>query len=611
MSQIDEVRRIADECKSIVNTYSDAVHFSENYLQEIDTNIDILLKSDKPKLMVCGVYSAGKSTLINDLCGKYVAPVAASPETSRITEYDSGTDFVLIDSPGVDAPRQHEQITDEAIKKCHAIMFVISSKNAESEANYRKLQEWTKYDKPAIMVLNDKSDMLITGKTAELEKMTAKITQNMQRMGFKDASYDIILVNAKVAEKAIFSNNGDEHKKSELLRRSNLPELAANIERRMKSGKSVYLAPIGELQRVLDGMETDLTRTAVGIEDDSLIDALNKIKREKNRMNDSINLSIKKAIDDVRGEVIQFCLTATTDDQINQFLGDVMQNITNQVSNSIERQLSRLAEVVNTNLDSLDIHMSNNGSIQIQDSQVSFASLMTNMPQNVDEELHPDEFFDNMKSGAVMGNEIAQMISNVAAGKDISSIAGTVAGSLTGLATGAGTLAGLAAGAGTGALTGVAVSAGTGLASGLTGAGIGSLAGMGAGAALGSFVPVIGTVVGAALGGLFSIISSKKNREAQEAQIRAQIEEQNRQLAEAAAARYKNVQSQVNAYMHNVENNLTTAAGAMFSNAISTLQDIAYAKISQGKERDEKIAAAKNEVKRMKIELDGLKAALV
>ena len=63
-----------------------------------------------PRVMVFGTYNAGKSTLVNALVGKEVARVSDHPETDQITSYP-WRGFMLDDTPGIDAPVEHERVT--------------------------------------------------------------------------------------------------------------------------------------------------------------------------------------------------------------------------------------------------------------------------------------------------------------------------------------------------------------------------------------------------------------------------------------------------------------------------------------------------------------------
>lgn len=60
--------------------------------------------------MVYGIYKAGKSTLINAITGKAVAEVRDCHVTWKIDEYDNG-DYILVNSPGINTPIEHQQIT--------------------------------------------------------------------------------------------------------------------------------------------------------------------------------------------------------------------------------------------------------------------------------------------------------------------------------------------------------------------------------------------------------------------------------------------------------------------------------------------------------------------
>ena len=126
----------------------DFSYFSE----KTEENVISLLDVGKPKVMVYGIYNSGKSTLINSLCREEVAETADRPMTAQIAEYDRG-DYCLVDSPGVNAPIQHEIVTEDYVNKCHIILFVISSKGLfEDRANYEKLAKLIAKEIPFVIV---------------------------------------------------------------------------------------------------------------------------------------------------------------------------------------------------------------------------------------------------------------------------------------------------------------------------------------------------------------------------------------------------------------------------------------------------------------------------
>ena len=74
-----------------------------------------------PKVMVYGVYNAGKSTLINALAGKALARCDDIPTTDAVTAYSLG-DIELLDTPGIDAPIEHEVISREQLEKSDVVV---------------------------------------------------------------------------------------------------------------------------------------------------------------------------------------------------------------------------------------------------------------------------------------------------------------------------------------------------------------------------------------------------------------------------------------------------------------------------------------------------------
>ncbi len=190
--------------------------------EEIQENVLGLLDVEKPKVMVYGIYNSGKSTLINTLCGEEVAPVADRPMTDRISEYDRG-DYTLVDSPGVDAPIEHERVTEQFLNKCHMILFVISTKGIfEDRDNYRRLAELIRKGIPFIIVLNDRGGTVSPEWTQEQKKKAKeehgqelkviqyKVIQNLIKVsGDRNIAdrYEVVILNAKKALNGIQKNN--------------------------------------------------------------------------------------------------------------------------------------------------------------------------------------------------------------------------------------------------------------------------------------------------------------------------------------------------------------------------------------------------------------------
>ena len=558
MTSIERIKVIAKASKKIANEYGHIVNFKNDYENLIDECITNLIDCDKPRLTVCGVYSAGKSTIVNVLCRKQVAEMGAQPKTDKVTEYkNENKDYILVDSPGVDAPIEHEKITDDFIKKSNVIMFVVSTKNIESEANYRKINEWMKYEKPLLIVLNDKSGGVDLD-SKEINIMREKIEENLRNFGYdRNKKYDVIAINAKMAYQALSID--DDVKKNIFLEKSNITQLEALINSKMKEGFALFLAPIGELQRILDEMELELSTVETG-NNKELFNQLDMIEQERVRMNESIKRQVKRACENGKEQLINVCMSGCSQEVIDETSLAVAKNIVTSVDNDYKQQLKKLSLAVNTNLEKYGIEMNETGVINIKGSEVNFDDVMLDCAEN----LGSTNTIKSTIGGAVLGN-----ILGTAAG----SVAGTVASTIatTAVATGGGMLASTLAG-----------------------------------------VPLgpIGMIGGAVLGFLLSSKSKKDKQMAQENELQRKIEEENKKRQIAMDAYYKKLQAEIGTKMDAIENEYTQKATKMITLAVSNLKETINRKIANSKEFDEKISEARGKISYLKAELEGLKNSI-
>jgi len=174
VSYSERLKNITDELLGFIGTNLPEQY--EEYSEEIGKSVLALLSTGKPRVMVYGIYNSGKSTLINALMKQEVAEMADRPMTSAIQQFDKG-EYTLIDSPGIDAPQEHEAITDSFLNQCHIILFVISSKGGfESKYNYKKMAELIQRDTPFIIVLNERG-CAIDGEAIQRERQRLKAEQ--------------------------------------------------------------------------------------------------------------------------------------------------------------------------------------------------------------------------------------------------------------------------------------------------------------------------------------------------------------------------------------------------------------------------------------------------
>lgn len=158
------------------------------------------LKTGLPKIMLYGLYNSGKSTLLNALMGEEVASVGDWPETHKVTPYQ-WQGYEILDTPGINAPTEHEKVSREALGECQVILFVLSAAGSfENKAIYEAMHDVVQRDKQLFIVLNDKA-----GAGLEADAL-AKAKQAVQRhlidSGLdceKAADFRLCLVNAQLA----------------------------------------------------------------------------------------------------------------------------------------------------------------------------------------------------------------------------------------------------------------------------------------------------------------------------------------------------------------------------------------------------------------------------
>lgn len=105
------------------------------------------------QVMLYGAYNAGKSTLVNALLAKDVALVNDVPTTDKV-DYYNWEGVELLDTPGVNAPIEHEQVTEEQLKRVGAVLFVVREGDMDAKNLYVRLFDIIKRGKKVFVLLN-------------------------------------------------------------------------------------------------------------------------------------------------------------------------------------------------------------------------------------------------------------------------------------------------------------------------------------------------------------------------------------------------------------------------------------------------------------------------
>lgn len=154
------------------------------------------------QIMLFGSYNAGKSSLINALLMEEVAAVGDIPKTATADTYIWNNCY-LMDTPGVNAPIEHEAITEAQIDRSELILFVIRQGDQDVKDVYDRMFSLLARDKQVFIVFNHElsSDELpeALSRLTEIMAQYAETYQiNLQRVG----ELPVIPINIKTALKA-------------------------------------------------------------------------------------------------------------------------------------------------------------------------------------------------------------------------------------------------------------------------------------------------------------------------------------------------------------------------------------------------------------------------
>ncbi|KZX37359.1 GTPase [Wohlfahrtiimonas chitiniclastica] len=193
----------------LFNLYTEVKHWLEatNYpslqkkFEPIQKQFDDKKNNLDITVMMYGVYNAGKSTLINALLGQEKAEMNDVPTTSVIQEY-KWKNFIIYDTPGIDAPKDHEAITKEHLLSVDGVVFVVNPSGAIEEMDTLvKLVDLLAAHKRVFLVLNEKHKQSTENFLYLKNSVRERIQSIASQRGLHDILKDIpiLRINAKRA----------------------------------------------------------------------------------------------------------------------------------------------------------------------------------------------------------------------------------------------------------------------------------------------------------------------------------------------------------------------------------------------------------------------------
>lgn len=220
--------------------------------------------SQKPRMVLTGQFSSGKSKLITALTDRAVEPVSdADITTDDVREYTWDGAVILVDTPGVQSGlRNHDELAEDAIGKADFILFVITVNlfDDASRDYLRRLANELKMFGQMIVVITQ------AGKQSAAKGVRQRAVQD---------ALGTLTFNLPIAEidSVYYLRSLEGGPRSELLRqRSGIDELRAKINKISKDrGKLAQLRqPLHLIRQLCDDaqqlfVEDDRSRSAFAL----------------------------------------------------------------------------------------------------------------------------------------------------------------------------------------------------------------------------------------------------------------------------------------------------------------------------------------------------------
>ena len=340
--------------QGITEPYMNSIPQIKPIMKDIQSLYDIKLKSLKPQVMVYGIYNAGKSSIINELLKDDKAIVNDKPTTDKIDYYE-WNGYEIADTPGVGAPIEHEEVTNEHLKKADVVLFVMSTTGSDEKAeNYIRMKNIIDAGKKVIVILNDKNADLYRNNEV-INAIKIKVGQNMQKVNIDDveSKYCIIAVNASRARNARLKN------KPGLYDKSNFKELERVILSELKNTSTFNI-----MENTVYEIEQNLNKLIeifnLNIDNDDikyLNNILNTLGQQKLEIRKEVNIYIKNKAARLAETLPKLIWSKRNNkDEIDKCIQNEIEKLANRTKKHLEEELKNLQDILIVDFENMVVH---------------------------------------------------------------------------------------------------------------------------------------------------------------------------------------------------------------------------------------------------------------
>lgn len=302
-------------------------HVGEGAAQELSNFVAQRASDATPVVIVFGIYNAGKSTLLNALMGEERAAVADRPETSVVTAYE-WNGFRLLDTPGIDAPAEHERVSREQLSRSDVVLFILSTTGSfDEKAIYDEIVTIVKAGKPLMVIVNNKDGYAESDINYRFiyEKIISNIDNAGQKNGLIDLSkkVPVRLVNAELALNGKLSNRNNLIAASGLtplardietmLRQTGAHDVASTLRQRVLKLIDAALAKLNSMETSVDAkLITEQQAVVRGEKERVFATVAGAVRRAAIRFSSDFHLAVEARDESAMQAAMQTAVAATT-----------------------------------------------------------------------------------------------------------------------------------------------------------------------------------------------------------------------------------------------------------------------------------------------------------
>lgn len=307
-----------------------------------------------PRIMIYGIYNAGKSTLMNALIGENKADVNDVPTTVAVTPYQWG-EYTIYDTPGINAPKKDEEVSKEHLEKSDVIIFVMDTEGAFNLGkNFRELVDIVKGKKRLLIVLNNKSNIEMDSPEGgrELEKIKGHVYRDFAEcygsMSPEELSkyFKIVVVDAKLALDARTDVTISDEDRQIMLNASNIMSLESEIITvyASASGFTVLNEISYLLSEELDAVESLLKKLNEDRVSQEGYDVIEKLERQEEGLVNKIKDRIEMLTGSLKTQIRQIISSGNDEEDAKNKISELAQEIAEEINKYLVCEVEKISQ---------------------------------------------------------------------------------------------------------------------------------------------------------------------------------------------------------------------------------------------------------------------------